>query len=359
MNDLCSVHCIFCCKDLSVSSVGKPKRCNKCRSVAYCNVECQRADWRAHKITCQACDVYMLERVSALDASDQWRKLVKWRECFEHLFVLTRLADDSCIYKNMLRYMAMFSKAYRLGIRSTGDPDRVYTSAAIHLLQEVIEIEGKIKLYEAEGGSLCDLAQMYVDDGKKSFACYQQAHDLATIHGIPSVLSRACFGLGRSVKEERRYDDAVVFFRTGVAAGASIVNNPIFELNCIRELIEVLSEMRTFDEAELLTARFAALLDKMAKISLCDTSQMQMLHHVNIAHIYEGRGKLVEAECEVHKMIDLIHANKSKIHDWRAGFVSMLKNANKRLKMLDPYTGDKCLVKMMADLAQMHRIPSV
>ena len=35
---------------------GQPaqNRCGRCEAVVYCNVECQKADWRAHKAVCQA-----------------------------------------------------------------------------------------------------------------------------------------------------------------------------------------------------------------------------------------------------------------------------------------------------------------
>lgn len=28
------------------------KRCTKCRKVLYCDAECQKADWKAHKMVC-------------------------------------------------------------------------------------------------------------------------------------------------------------------------------------------------------------------------------------------------------------------------------------------------------------------
>ena len=30
------------------------KRCKQCKSVWYCSVECQRAQWQEHKLLCQA-----------------------------------------------------------------------------------------------------------------------------------------------------------------------------------------------------------------------------------------------------------------------------------------------------------------
>jgi hypothetical protein len=43
--------CHFCAKS-EVQVADRLKRCDRCRSVAYCSVECQRSDWKAHKKEC-------------------------------------------------------------------------------------------------------------------------------------------------------------------------------------------------------------------------------------------------------------------------------------------------------------------
>jgi hypothetical protein len=40
-----------CARCLKSSSV-KLKRCSRCKSVSYCTVECQKADWSKHKTYC-------------------------------------------------------------------------------------------------------------------------------------------------------------------------------------------------------------------------------------------------------------------------------------------------------------------
>ena len=42
------MYCATCRKDSSKD----PKRCGRCKSVTYCSVECQRANWPKHKPTC-------------------------------------------------------------------------------------------------------------------------------------------------------------------------------------------------------------------------------------------------------------------------------------------------------------------
>src|SRR6218665_1278061 len=40
--------CVYCRLENS-----KMKKCTKCKSAAYCSRECQRADWKRHKTECQ------------------------------------------------------------------------------------------------------------------------------------------------------------------------------------------------------------------------------------------------------------------------------------------------------------------
>ena len=42
------------CWNCSKSSKENLKRCSRCKAVSYCSVECQRADWSAHKSSCFA-----------------------------------------------------------------------------------------------------------------------------------------------------------------------------------------------------------------------------------------------------------------------------------------------------------------
>ena len=49
MQDLFQLYrCGFCGKE------GKGKRCSKCMRVAYCSLECQRQDWKGHRVTCMS-----------------------------------------------------------------------------------------------------------------------------------------------------------------------------------------------------------------------------------------------------------------------------------------------------------------
>ncbi len=52
---------------------GKPEaagaalmKCSRCHSAVYCSVDCQRADWKAHKLDCKRLGVaYAMQRTMA------------------------------------------------------------------------------------------------------------------------------------------------------------------------------------------------------------------------------------------------------------------------------------------------------
>jgi hypothetical protein len=40
------------CAGCGKQSCDKFKRCLRCKITAYCSIECQRSDWRKHKLVC-------------------------------------------------------------------------------------------------------------------------------------------------------------------------------------------------------------------------------------------------------------------------------------------------------------------
>ncbi|KAJ1474731.1 hypothetical protein T484DRAFT_1831228 [Baffinella frigidus] len=112
--------------------VEKSKSCAKCRSVAYCSADCQKADWQTHKTTCKPCAQYVVDQVWALHKSKQWRKVIKWHPYIEeHIFAQARIQDNPQLNAQVFKVRYVFAAAYTLGITATNDPDNVYAKAAV------------------------------------------------------------------------------------------------------------------------------------------------------------------------------------------------------------------------------------
>jgi hypothetical protein len=356
--------CTHCVKNLGVAVGENPKSCAKCMDATYCGVECQKADWGTHKTTCKPCERYVVLTVAALHVSEQWRKLLKWRPYIDDLLAGMRDTDDLHWFRphadtQMVQLHHALVEAYKLGIESTGDPGNVYASATVPLLDEMAELQGKMNLFEDQGTSLCDLAHskslLMGFDNKDTVVCYKRASDLAARHFIPELQARACYGLGRIAKKHNEYEEAATLLRTAVdsAAGAEFGGEVFF----VYELVEVLFKLNSVDEAETLIQRCPLLIQQNTGPDFKGITPIHLSYHLLCARLHEARGKTKEAGCEVGKMIALVHANKSSIHDWRPILLGILEEAKKQLKILDPETGNKRLVKAMRDLAHKQRMP--
>jgi tetratricopeptide (TPR) repeat protein len=294
-----------------------------------------------------------------LHPSGQWRKLLKWVGYLEEIIAHARRVHPDAD-KVAIRLLGVFYDAYMLGIASTGDPDNVYASATIPLLQQRIKLQGEAFLFEDQGKSICDLAGSFNKvlgtlDNKESIACFEQAREISTVHGFSSVRAGACFGLGRVARTQQRYEDAATLFRTAVAE-ASLVDD-VCEVYFCLELVDMLCKINAIDEAEQLIQRIPPLIKRATGPTYTGLTPMYLTYHMHSARVHEARGKLGEAEREVHKLIALVHENKSSIHDFRPMLLTILEDANRNLRVLNQKTGNKRLVKLMADLAKTQRMP--
>ena len=327
--------------------------------MTYCSVECQNADWDTHKTSCKPCSIYIMERVEALHSSQQWRKLIKWRPYLDDLLASMCRIDDPRTNTQLLRVYRMLVEAYKMGINSTDDPDNVYALAAVLLLDEMTELEGKMNRFSDQGLSLCDLALMKSRilgyDHKDSVVYYKRASDIAVRHVIPSVQARAFFGLGQIARRRNAYEEAVTLFRAAVVVSGQ--TNFDEEVHCLRALIDMLFELNSVDEAETFIQRYPRLIQKAAGPDFKGLNPMQLNYHLHSARVHDARGKTEETAREVVKMIALVNENKSSIHDWRPTLLWLLHDANKQLKIFDLVTESKSLVKSMADLARKQRMP--
>jgi MYND finger len=343
--------CAQCGKQTkSVAGSEKSKSCAKCRSVTYCSVDCQKADWEKHKTTCKPCLTYVLEKVTALHDSKQWRKLLKWDGYLDELLAVS---TTDMQYK----ILVMFNQANSLGGNTTCDT--AYASARIPLLRKLIRLDGKKKNFMGQGLSLCWLGQAFnmLDNEEEEMGCFIRAGELGDVHGLVPVKCVANLGIGRIFKEHKRYEEAKPLLRIALAAAESIDSDYMnaHAIMCQYELVNVLFATNAIDEMGPLVRRFPKLLKKSLGPVPKGFTHPQMMKHIQLAWFHEVCGRSEEAESEMFALLALIEKNKAYIHDWRPMFLGLLDEATQNLKVLDPETGKKSLVEAVENLIQTQR----
>jgi tetratricopeptide (TPR) repeat protein len=357
--------CAHCLNIMDVSGGEKSKSCAKCRDVTYCGVDCQKADWRTHKPNCKPCERYVVETVATLHDSDQWRKLLKWRPSIDVMLANMRDTDDLHRFRDQYNTQTIgllhaLVEAYKLGMSSTGDVDHVYALAALPLLDEMAELMGKMGDFEFQGLCFCDLAHLKTCIlgcvNNDIAAYYEKASDLAARHFIPSVQARACFGLGRAANGNKEYEKAATLLRKAIHPEAQ--TNPEDAVHCVFQLIDVLIKLNLVDEIDTFIQRCPRLIQEAVGPDFEGIDPMHLAYHLVCAQVHEAHGKTTEAARELSKLITLVHENKPSIHDWRPLLLEIIYKAKQKLKILDPKTGNKVLVKSIQELARTQRMPN-
>jgi tetratricopeptide (TPR) repeat protein len=350
---------------MDVSNGEKSKSCAKCRGVTYCGVECQKANWETHKITCKPCERFIIDTVVTLHNSEQWRKLLKWRPSIDVLLAKLREIDDSDCFRaqantQMIELLHALVEAFKMGMVSTGDVDDVYALAILPLIDEMAELLGKMGDFAHQGLCFCDIAnaksRILKREDKDVASYYEKASHLADLHFLPSVQARACYGLGRMANGHGNYGEAATLLQKALHFAEQI--NFDEEVHCIFELIDVLIKVNLLDKADTFIQRCPRLMKETLGPDFKGIDVMHLTYHLLCARVHEAHGKTTEAARELSKMITLVHENKSSIHDWRPILLLIIDKAKKELKILHPKTGNKVLVKSIRDLEHKQRMPN-
>ena len=309
-----------------------------------------------HKTTCKPCDIWVVDKLTTLHESQQWRKLIKWRTFVdEDVFPRMRGANTQRMNLNMAKLQFMFTNAYKLGITATDDLEKAYALAAISLLLEMVELYRKTNQLASQGSVLCDLGHMHYrvhgNNDKAFVEYYKQADELAKKHDLKDVQARVCMGMGSSARDCGRYRDAAQLFRDALDKVATV--NSQYEICCSHQLIEVLFELNSIDEAKTLIDKYPHQIEQATGPLFKGLTPFHLNYHLHLARVFNARGETVYVEQQLRQIISLVIENKSSIHDWRPVFLSFLKECSKRIKLLHPKTGKKRLVKAFADLTRV------
>jgi len=187
---------------------GKPgagfKHCSRCKQACYCGAACQKADWKRHKTTrappVTLHDVW--ENVQTACVARDWRGVLKWEGRMEEL--IAGKPDKGCS-----GILLTFSLAHRMGFRATGRKD--HALSFVGLEEGLIPLHGKLQRFRDQGEAMCGLSNILRLLKRKSEAAtwFQRARDVGATHGIVSIESTACTGLGKAMIEEGRHEEGV------------------------------------------------------------------------------------------------------------------------------------------------------
>ena len=323
-------------------------KCSKCRCVVYCSATCQKADWEKHKTSCKPSLTYVSEQVTTLHKSQQWRKLLlKWSSYIDKLLGVSK--DD----EQRRTVLTIFKYANQMGSNTTNDP--VYSSALVPILQKLIEFDGSVNRFEAQGLHLCELGQSFcfLDNDIEEMECYLRATDIGDTHGIATVKCAGNLGIGRIFVRNNRVLEAQKMLRLALEAVESGNTDWMKQhaLMCADELCSVLFLTNSIDEIGPIVKRFPKLQEKALEHSSQRLHNYHMRGHILFARFYEAKNRPEEAKNEIYKMLALIDANKECIHDFRPLFIHLIDQAVDNLRILDDTDiGDLQLAKAVYGL---------
>ena len=228
------------------------KRCSRCKQACYCGAECQKADWKRHKTTC-APPVTLQDvaaEIIAAQATGDWRGVLKWEGRMEEL--VARKSTLPCA-----RILMAFATAYRMGFRATGSEDRA--CSYVGLAERLLPLLDKLQRFRDQGAVMCNTAEILLTLERDSEAAtwFQRARDVGAAHGLFSLESLACIGLGMAANDAGRHEEGVALLRNALVANELRMLDDIdHEQDALKALIHALFKTKSIDEVEPLVLRY-------------------------------------------------------------------------------------------------------
>jgi hypothetical protein len=212
--------CAHCGANMGVAAGEKRNSCAKCRSVTYCDRECQTANWGTHRKSCKPCTQYAFKEATVASKAKDWRKTLEWSGFFERM--MKRDDKDSLELDGVRRsVLRMSADAYEQAANATGELH--YARDGLPWIREQIELYGKYEKLDLQVESICTEGHLLtmalggtIDE--QVIACFQRARDIATTHGSAYSEYMTSFALGQIAETQGRTEDAKNLLRAAVAA---------------------------------------------------------------------------------------------------------------------------------------------
>ena len=144
-----------------------------------------------------------------------------------------------------------------MGLEATVRDDHAHSYVGLE--ERRIPLLGKLQRFRYQGDAMCNLSNMLRLLERKSEAATwcQRARDVGAAHGFFSLESRACAGLGEAAVNEGRHEEGLALLRNGlVAAELNELDDPKYEMDALRYLMDALFETKSIEELEPLVLRY-------------------------------------------------------------------------------------------------------
>jgi len=161
-------------------------------------------------------------------------------------------SDDDCV-----GVLSNFSNAHLSGVQATGS--KHHARSLIGLVERRIPLLGKLQRFRDQGNAMCCLSGWlhFLHRDSEAATWSQRARDVGAAHGFFSLESTACMGLGMAAMAEGRHEEGVALLRNAlVAAELNELDDPAFELDTLKSLIQALFKTNSIDEVEPLVLRY-------------------------------------------------------------------------------------------------------
>jgi hypothetical protein len=174
--------------------------------------------------------------------------------------------DDVCSFT-----LKAFSNAHQMGWQATGSENHARSSVGLE--ERRIPLLGKLQRFRDQGKAMCNLSNIlrFLQRNSEAATWSQRARDVGAAHGFFSLESKACRELGMAAVEEGRHEEGVALLRNAlVAAELNELDDPRYELDALKLLIDALFKTDLIDEVEPLVLRYReATKAQLGKEAFC------------------------------------------------------------------------------------------
>jgi hypothetical protein len=217
-------------------------------------------------------DIDTVEKeISAAHAKEDWKGVLKWKGRMNEIVTRSIGHEDEfalhilkCFYKahdsswNVVESSPTSESGY---IEGSQTPSAIgHKEASVEILQQLAVVFTQTGEFRKAGQCLCDMGHFLMSLDKTELAkkAYERARKIAETHGLYSIESQACLGLGGCEMSYKNYGDGVDLLRNALISAQfnELENDFRHESEALNSLVFALIETKNLEEAQTLMPRY-------------------------------------------------------------------------------------------------------